>query len=325
MNSHKILFAALALASILTGCKKEEKETTYLYFQGSLSLEMPKYVYPGETYTFERSEVSTLKHAEDDETQPQIAYSFYNPMTAKTDTLDLDWTSYSMKVRDTLGSFTLTTRAFATGYSASSRSASFTVVNPDPFRGSVRNTGISREDPSFTDSRDGLVYYTSTLGGLTWMRNNLAYSQLGTAYEGQDKLTPLFGRFYTQEEALKACPDGWRLPTAAEFDSMLDSFGGNAGALMVYATYNGSRMWEHWSSVDVTNESGLGLLPTGYANNLSGEFDFFSFNDYSCIWTSDTRDGMGVYRYIYANNPEVFEGTQSRTTFAVPVRCVKEN
>lgn len=92
---------------------------------------------------------------------------------------------------------------------------------------------------SFTDTRDGQVYRTVSIGANTWMAQNLNYSgngKIGTCY-GCSK----YGRLYTWAEALGSnsvsyynshilsptlpaqgvCPIGWHIPSDAEWTSML--------------------------------------------------------------------------------------------------------
>ena len=58
------------------------------------------------------------------------------------------------------------------------------------------------------DQRDGRVLKTGTIGNLTWMLDNMV-----NAYAEEFN-------FYW-DEAKEACPEGWRLPTVAEWDYLL--------------------------------------------------------------------------------------------------------
>lgn len=75
----------------------------------------------------------------------------------------------------------------------------------------------NKDFPRFTDPRDGTVYRTREVGGLYWFDENLKYKPHSICYENNEDLTATHGRLYSIEEAPKACPAGWRLPTDREW------------------------------------------------------------------------------------------------------------
>ncbi len=94
-----------------------------------------------------------------------------------------------------------------------------------------------------------------------------------------EAMDPIFGRFYNWKEAscmsLKdgiclLTPSLWkwlrRLPQKGRPSRKAD-FKGVAGGLMVDAKFLGTRMWEYWPDVKITNKAGFSALPVGYAVN----------------------------------------------------------
>ena len=76
------------------------------------------------------------------------------------------------------------------------------------------------------DSRDGQTYKTVVIGTQTWMAENLAY-EMPYSWEIVSKKTGRhYGRAYPWQVALKACPEGWHLPSGKEFLDLLEFLGG---------------------------------------------------------------------------------------------------
>lgn len=69
--------------------------------------------------------------------------------------------------------------------------------------------------PNIQDARDGHVYKTISSGKLNWFASNLSFKDSASI--------PIKGAsaFYTRDKWAKACPDSTRVPTGAEWDSLL--------------------------------------------------------------------------------------------------------
>ena len=343
-----LMIAAVALAA--ASCK-EDDEVEYKYLDGSLLFDLPEFVTPGTTLTITPRGIS---HPEDE------AVGYYwkvTPTMSSNDTtkflngLDADGKpsdgSLTHKFSDTLQTYTVNCFAFADGYSASTKSNYTTVVSAG-LEKSITGTGISQSDPYI--KANGQEFYYTTIGNLDWFRNDLAYTESGVPFRNSTAMDGVFGRYYSYEDAVKACPEGWRLPTDADWASLAAAYdstdkdassyvyqnvSGVAPKLIADVYFNGYKMWEYWPSMGkITNESRFGMISTGYANlgekDENGKYpsaEFVGEYEYAAYWTADKVEGktdMAYFRYVYCKYPDFMIGKADTKTFGAAVRCVRD-
>lgn len=65
-------------------------------------------------------------------------------------------------------------------------------------------------------------YRTVSILGKNWFAENARFfTDFSYCYDNDFKMCDNYGRFYTWESSKKACPEGWRVPTRAEFEELL--------------------------------------------------------------------------------------------------------
>ena len=330
-----LLMCALALCAI--SCKKDDDDKTeYKYIDGTVSFgSLPEYIRQGQHIVF-----TVTGGSRDD--GGNIGYSWtVTPFKTEADTLkkETDPADGTYKFNftvptDTLCSFTITVRAFASGYVGISSSITSTIVNPDLNTGSLTGITIPSTGTSFTDPRDNKTYLTVKVGSREWFRQNISYwSPASYPYHGSYVMENVYGRYYTWTDAQTVCPDGWRLPSDADWRSLAAAFGtdpgagfkqfdGLAGKMMANAYFNGERLWEYRRGVNITDESLFSALPTSFASIENGNYRF-NEGKYGLWWTSDQSEGMGVCRYLHEDTDILFSGTFDKNLVAAPVRCVR--
>lgn len=342
-----IIWVAIAMIAAAS-CKKDDDEVSPA-LNGTLHFNVEEFVSPG--YVAKMTPKG-LKHPEG----KGIGYYWkVTPGMTSADTTRLENGlnsqghesdgTFTYWFPDTLGTLNVSCYGFAEGYTSSYASKYVTVVKPGVNGGSITRTGILSIDKHI--EVDGIKYYYVTHNGLDWFRNNLANPAYGVPYTNAEAMSEVFGRYYSHAEATKACPEGWRLPTDAEWRELAESINSESKAdeyeiipaiaadLMVDAEFNSNAMWEYWPEVgEITNSSRLAILPCGYTNLGAQEADgsypaakFSGLNEYATFWTADmvgNEQGMAYYRYLITDQPGMQISKGDVNSLGVSVRCVRE-
>ena len=335
------VFCIFSVAFILTAFAScSDDDDTKSYMDGTLTLDvsMPRFVAPGEIYSITASGITAP-----DETAVGYYFSSSASGNVRDTILNAPFT-YVYEIPDTLGSFSMSIVAFpvesSDKYYTSYGSFDFAIVSDDPLSGSLANIN-PREDEQY-ENVYGRSYGLVEVSGKEWLRGNLSRVDrdadgkeiFGRSYAGCKAMQNIFGAYYTWNEAMTACPEGWHLPSEAEWVDLLKASGApetlqafesspsGAGNLMVKGFFNGTEMWYYYRGVNITDAS-ISAIPVGYATESDGGWTYTGYQDYAVFWTSDEYEGKGVYRYIYKEYDSVFVGMAGKTGFAASVRCVR--
>ena len=161
---------------------------------------------------------------------------------------------------------------------------------------------------SFVDNRDGQTYKVREINGARWFVQNLNYAieEKSMCYDREEEYCKTYGRLYTQDAALVACPEGSHLATDDDW-KLLEIYAGGANVAAEKLRSNGS------------DDFAFTAVFGGYANKngisvIQGEGAYF--------WTSeDVGDGRGVARSMFATDKEV-SAIPVDKKFWLAVRCV---
>jgi uncharacterized protein (TIGR02145 family) len=117
---------------------------------------------------------------------------------------------------------------------------------------------------SFTDPRDGEIYKTVTIAGQVWMADNLnfATNEGSWCYNEENSYCDIYGRLYTWNAAQEGCPRRWHVPSADEWEQLINASGGVQEAGLELKAAEG---WKD-SAAKGTNSSGFSALPGGARN-----------------------------------------------------------
>ncbi|MEK7392387.1 MAG: FISUMP domain-containing protein [Fibrobacterota bacterium] len=175
---------------------------------------------------------------------------------------------------------------------------------------------------SVRDSRDARVYRTISMGGVSWMAENLTWAGIAPEVFGvQATGLERYGRHYPKSQWNDAlCPDGWRLPHVVDWNNLTIAVQGATGNLVPAGTALKSRT--AWDSAvggsDAVGFRGLpgGMVVSGQSTN-SGKAGF---------WALD-RDGdkaPQIARLLHSTEYNSPIDTSVNTDQGVSIRCMKD-
>jgi len=152
---------------------------------------------------------------------------------------------------------------------------------------------FAQQKGTLTDVRDGKVYKTVKIGEQTWMAENWNYEAKGSkCYEDKPANCKEYGRLYNMETAKKACPNGWHLPSKAEWEALVTTVGGEKTAAKYLKATSG---WNHYEKIVSGNgkdKFGFNALPGGYG----ADGYFYKIGDQGNWWSSS--------EYLYLKNTD---------------------
>jgi len=186
---------------------------------------------------------------------------------------------------------------------------------------------------SMTDE-EGNTYRTIQIGSAIWMAENLKVTKLndGTPikkveagvqwinttdpaiYDASEEFIKIYGRHYNGPASIKACPNGWHLPSVTEWSSLVSAVGG--------MTVAGGKIKEkgirHWVTPNEGAENSFGFtgLPAGSIHigllRDRGSDGYWWVNDQATFY--------------YASASLAQMRTKSTATFdnGMSIRCVKD-
>ena len=205
--------------------------------------------------------------------------------------------------------------------------------------------GMEPYDPAkqFCDARDNKVYKYVKIGTQTWMAENLDYeTENSYCYNDSASYCSKYGRLYTWAAAMDSvgtwstngkgcgynktcsptypvrgvCPEGWHLPTEAEFETLFTAIGGQPTAGKVLKSTSG---WN--SSGNGSDAFAFSALPAGGRDNYG---NYYYEGDDAYFWSSTEYDSYLAYiMSLYYNYDDAFLSSNYKD-FGFSVRCLQD-
>lgn len=164
------------------------------------------------------------------------------------------------------------------------------------------------------DQRDLQGYKIMEIGGRIWMAENLNYYEKlenhvvdtlrgrSWCYNDSSAYCEKQGRLYEWDVAVTACPEGWELPSKADFDSLFASVGGFANAAD-------------------------SLMSKGFISEIRGGYYYMGyynfFENYAYFWTSDEVRSNNARSVMFEEGRSGTSFDETYEKFGLSVRCVK--
>jgi uncharacterized protein (TIGR02145 family) len=212
-----------------------------------------------------------------------------------------------------------------------------------------------------TDSRDGQVYKTVTIGGKTWMAENLNYGTMipGTAgalqsgaqkfcYKDQESNCETQGALYQWHTAVALpevcggtskvrcidslnvgnhqgiCPTGWHIPSSSEFGDLLNAVRGKSPATEAGALLKATATgYTNWDNAAFNGGDAFAfsVLPVGKRAHWG---TYLNVGIDATYWTKgENNDKTAWVRYFNASSKEVARNYNMKQS-GFSVRCVQD-
>lgn len=160
------------------------------------------------------------------------------------------------------------------------------------------------------DIRDGQSYKIIKIGNQIWMAENLNFKTYNSVCYDNDPTNCMnYGRLYTWTAAMKACPEGWTLPTESDWRNLKESAElkggpGNAGRVLKLGAFSA-------------------LLG---GDRINKKYNFLETNGY--YWSSTEVDDTHAVDYVFlSESDDLVPGNAkySHKEHGFSVRCIKSS
>jgi len=171
------------------------------------------------------------------------------------------------------------------------------------------------EEGSFTDNRDGKTYKQVKIGTQIWMAENLNTDIQGSGcYEDNPENCKKYGRLYSYETAMQACPKGWHLPSDKEWQILIDFADGWEVAARKLKSKSG---WKEDRGID---EYGFSALPGG---NSTIDGYFLNVGEMGFWWSATEHSTSEAYSLDMNFHYAIVLKRYNPKTLIFSVRCVQ--
>jgi uncharacterized protein (TIGR02145 family) len=124
------------------------------------------------------------------------------------------------------------------------------------------------------------------------------------AYDDNENNVNTFGRLYTWESAINACPEGWHLPSDIEWNELISTLGSHAG-----------------DKLKVGGTSGFNAKMAGLRIS---DGSFVGLGSLGVFWSSSESGDHATTKLIVVNEPDVVVDDNAPKNSSLSVRYIKD-
>jgi len=199
--------------------------------------------------------------------------------------------------------------------------ANFTVTPPP----------IMNNDGTFTYA--GQTYKTLMVGDKRWMAENLNYDiGYSFCYDDDKSYCEKYGRLYSWDDAITACPKGWHLASRDEWDQLAEYVGGDTVPCSpsCHAWSNVDLKseigWKEYEGIENKNEIGFSALPGGqcYCPFCQTAYQCSGIDEIGGWWTATAYDDNNAYNKVMNFNGNLMLEYRSDKGLSSSVRCIQD-
>jgi uncharacterized protein (TIGR02145 family) len=179
----------------------------------------------------------------------------------------------------------------------------------------------------FTDSRDSNTYRTILMkDNKVWLADNVRYNVAGSSWapNGQEGNVKRYGRLYNWNGAMKACPNGWHIPSELEWWNLLKEYGGayiDEGEEREGGSDGKKAYWN-------LKEGGHTMFDAAFAGVRSRMFSsspwkFRGFGESVYYWTGTYVDNEKSYALGVSPSHKIYRFINFKS-YGYSCRCIKD-
>ncbi|WP_375325990.1 FISUMP domain-containing protein [Flagellimonas sp. GZD32] len=171
---------------------------------------------------------------------------------------------------------------------------------------------LAEELSVYLDPRDDKSYRVVKIGNQIWLAENLNYQGGGIGFScpnNDDANCATHGALYNWDEAQQAAPQGWHVPTIAEWDALLNTYGGSIVA---------------GDDLKVGGGSGFDAQFSGYVQTPPDYPNVIDFNLRGFFWSEEFNQLNSRLYIIDGGQNITIDGGVEKINFRCSVRLVKD-